>query len=226
MESDDGATSGDAHPTGPGAHPTGPDVHPTSSSDHKMVEHDNNHAGRPRPRSCNLCHQRKIRCDKRDPCTHCVRAEKQCVYPPSGPRIRRTKRTLMADMASRLSSLEKTLSGAAATVATKQQGDRGSKDIASSPESDVRGDSVSGLALAPGKVAAPSPSETPSDRGGGGPRQGEDIVVEKGSSSQYFNGFFLSRVIQDVRWYPMYTCLFIADLSFLLFYRRTKFARS
>ena len=42
--------------------------------------------------SCLACRQRKVRCDKRDPCCHCIKANKQCVYiaPVRGKR-KRTK---------------------------------------------------------------------------------------------------------------------------------------
>ncbi|KAF1991434.1 hypothetical protein K402DRAFT_400177 [Aulographum hederae CBS 113979] len=65
----------------------------------------------PRPcRSCHSCNSKKIRCDKRSPCSACTRAARPCTYPPAGPRIRRTKKSIMADMAVRIAGLEKDLS--------------------------------------------------------------------------------------------------------------------
>lgn len=60
-------------------------------------------------RSCHSCNQRKVRCDKCVPCGPCSRQGRACVYPPAGPRIRRTKKAILADMASRLASLERSL---------------------------------------------------------------------------------------------------------------------
>ncbi|KAH8651178.1 hypothetical protein BX600DRAFT_370275, partial [Xylariales sp. PMI_506] len=67
------------------------------------------------PRSCHLCHRRKIRCDKQEPCAGCVRAGKPCIYPPADQVIRRPRRTKMDEVASRLSSLEETLNVARRT---------------------------------------------------------------------------------------------------------------
>ncbi|VUC28137.1 unnamed protein product [Clonostachys rosea] len=150
-------------------------------------------SSRPRPRSCILCHRRKIRCDKKEPCMHCVRADKECVYPPSGPRIRRTKRTLMADMSSRIQSLEKTLTNARAAV---QAGQRRSGSVPSPAETEEAHRSpASSIASLPIGLGAPSRRTPGHRRRRSG--EGEAIVIEKGSSSQYFNEFLISRVLEE-----------------------------
>lgn len=47
------------------------------------------------PRSCVTCRKRKVRCDKRMPCSNCSRAHTPCVFPPPGraPRRPRAKET-------------------------------------------------------------------------------------------------------------------------------------
>lgn len=64
------------------------------------------------PRSCHACNSKKIKCDKKDPCSACTRAGRPCAFPSPGPRKRRTRKVIMADMASRISSLEETLTRA------------------------------------------------------------------------------------------------------------------
>lgn len=42
--------------------------------------------------SCLTCRQRKVRCDRRTPCSNCVKAEKQCSFiPPVRGKRKRTK---------------------------------------------------------------------------------------------------------------------------------------
>ncbi|SPO05646.1 uncharacterized protein DNG_08333 [Cephalotrichum gorgonifer] len=76
------------------------------------------------PRSCHRCKQRKVRCDKKSPCSPCRRAGGACEYPPPGPRTRRSKQTIMADMALRISSLEASLAGAREAVERLSPGSR------------------------------------------------------------------------------------------------------
>lgn len=57
-------------------------------------------------RSCSRCSQRKVRCDKVYPCSACVKAEVQCIFP--GPkRARRTlNRPPVSELLTRLKLLE------------------------------------------------------------------------------------------------------------------------
>ncbi len=48
--------------------------------------------------SCLLCRQRKIKCDKRQPCFNCIRGQKQCIYSaPEPPRRRKGRIKLSED---------------------------------------------------------------------------------------------------------------------------------
>ncbi|KAL4780092.1 hypothetical protein BJX76DRAFT_339132 [Aspergillus varians] len=62
----------------------------------------------PRPiRSCTLCRQRKIKCDRQQPCGNCVRAESQCVYPAGlGRAPKRPRKAVEARLLAQLSRLE------------------------------------------------------------------------------------------------------------------------
>jgi hypothetical protein len=59
-------------------------------------------------RSCITCRRRKVRCNKRSPCSHCIRAGIECIFPPPGRAPRKTKRPPPenAELLSRLRQLE------------------------------------------------------------------------------------------------------------------------
>ncbi|KAF2731873.1 hypothetical protein EJ04DRAFT_497847 [Polyplosphaeria fusca] len=118
------------------------------------------------PRSCYSCNNRKIRCDKKQPCSCCTKAGRACEFPPRGPRHRRTKATIIADMASRLASLEKSLENSEISTLT------------SPTHSSHRTCDPGSEASAPSK---------------------EEVLYQKGSSTQYFNDILSSRVIQERR---------------------------
>ncbi|EEU36122.1 uncharacterized protein NECHADRAFT_53038 [Fusarium vanettenii 77-13-4] len=129
-------------------------------------ESDNPAAERSTTRSCYACRRKKIKCDRNDPCSACVRSAKTCVFPPIGPRVRRTKKTIMADMAGRLASLEKTLARVTAERQATSIPDIFVFDNAESTEE-------------------------------GSERSNDDVLLQRGSSSQYFNEILLSRMIGE-----------------------------
>lgn len=57
-------------------------------------------------RSCVTCRRRKVRCDKRSPCSNCVKAGSDCLFPPPGRAPRKSKRPPDAELLSRLRRLE------------------------------------------------------------------------------------------------------------------------
>lgn len=58
------------------------------------------------PRSCVTCRRRKVRCDKREPCSNCVKAHNECVFPPPGRAPRKPRRPHDAELLKRLRRLE------------------------------------------------------------------------------------------------------------------------
>ncbi|KAL3478776.1 fungal-specific transcription factor domain-containing protein [Aspergillus californicus] len=62
----------------------------------------------PALRSCVTCRRRKVRCNKRSPCSNCVKAGIDCIFPPPGRAPRQTKRphVEIGDVLSRLRQLE------------------------------------------------------------------------------------------------------------------------
>jgi hypothetical protein len=131
-------------------------------------------------RSCIDCNRRKIRCDKREPCSTCLRAGSSCVYPPPGPRIRRSKKTIVSDMSARIESLEKSLA--------KFRAEETSVPKIASPAASL----ASTTQLSP-EVSRRDVNQTSRD----------EIIVGKGSSSQYFNEVLLSSVIREVSIAPV-----------------------
>ncbi|KAH6657802.1 fungal-specific transcription factor [Truncatella angustata] len=138
-------------------------------------------------RSCSLCHRRKIRCDKQEPCAQCIRGGHTCFYPLPVPPTRRVRKTTIADVASRISDLEKTL------VAVSGEVSAAATDAATStPMSEGRfaGPLASRSVLSKRAITAPLHRTEKSS--------GEEILVHKGSSNQYyFNEVLISRVIDE-----------------------------
>ena len=58
-------------------------------------------------RSCIVCRQRKVKCDRQQPCANCLRSESQCVYPAGvGRAPKRPRKAVEARLLAQLSRLE------------------------------------------------------------------------------------------------------------------------
>lgn len=57
------------------------------------------------PLSCTSCRARKLKCDKQDPCHHCVRSKVECVF-PARRRIQRPRKSTNSELLHRLDRLE------------------------------------------------------------------------------------------------------------------------
>lgn len=130
------------------------------------------------PRSCLACKAKRIRCDKNRPCQCCTRAGRTCEYPPAGPRVRRSKKTMMAAMASRIAVLEKQLKEVPKSDETQK--------IAKTQPRKAKSHNPTPKSTTIASHSHPPPTTTV-----------DDVLVERGSSSQYFNEVLLSRVIEN-----------------------------
>ncbi|KAL2126429.1 hypothetical protein VTI74DRAFT_931 [Chaetomium olivicolor] len=77
-------------------------------------------------RTCNLCRQRRVKCDRQVPqCSNCVRAEATCIYPPGRGRApKRPRRDVAPQLTERLSRLESIISQLGASAReTSHSGD-------------------------------------------------------------------------------------------------------
>ncbi|KAF1816509.1 hypothetical protein P152DRAFT_428643 [Eremomyces bilateralis CBS 781.70] len=75
------------------------------------------------PRSCMTCRRRKVRCDKRQPCSNCARARIECIFPGPGRAPRRPRKPADAELLERLRKLE----GVVQTLGTQVQEETGVK---------------------------------------------------------------------------------------------------
>src|SRR6201996_7377678 len=57
-------------------------------------------------RSCVTCRKRKVKCDKKHPCSNCARAGIECVFPAPGRAPRKPRKPQDPDLAERLRRLE------------------------------------------------------------------------------------------------------------------------
>ena len=55
---------------------------------------------------CLLCQQRKVKCDRNEPCFHCRKAGVDCVSPPQHPQRRRKRRFPEAELLARIRRYE------------------------------------------------------------------------------------------------------------------------
>ena len=82
------------------------------------------------PRSCVTCRKRKVKCNKREPCSNCVKASIACVFPPPGRAPRKPRRPHDAELLKRLRRLESVVDSLGAQVdddGNPQPADHGSE---------------------------------------------------------------------------------------------------
>lgn len=75
----------------------------------------------PNPRSCVTCRRRKVKCDKKNPCSNCVRARIDCVFPGPGRAPRKSRKPPDAELLERLRRLEGVVSTLNAQVEEHEQ---------------------------------------------------------------------------------------------------------
>jgi hypothetical protein len=60
----------------------------------------------PNPRSCVTCRKRKVKCDKKQPCSNCARAKIECIFPGPGRAPRKSRKPPDGELMDRLRRLE------------------------------------------------------------------------------------------------------------------------
>jgi Fungal Zn(2)-Cys(6) binuclear cluster domain len=93
--------------------------------------------------SCLICRQRKVKCDRRNPCTNCVRAAKECsfVAPVRGRRKRR--KTPKEGLHARLRRYEDLLRSYGARIESPDDADGSDVETESDLDVDMVDDSAS-----------------------------------------------------------------------------------
>ena len=90
-----------------------------------------------RERSCLLCKQRKVKCDRRDPCSNCTKARVDCIFRAPAPPRRRKKTISEANLISRLRQYEEMLKGYGEELeATTEEHPSDSRDCNCDPDTD------------------------------------------------------------------------------------------
>lgn len=79
-------------------------VHKSPPTSH--ASQSGNGSGSLNPRSCVTCRRRKVKCDKKHPCTNCTKAHVDCVYPSPGRAPRRARKPPDGELMERLRRLE------------------------------------------------------------------------------------------------------------------------
>ena len=99
--------------------PTGSDrVQKPSGS---TIMHSNSSSGGANPRSCVTCRKRKVKCDKKQPCSNCTKARIECVFPNPGRAPRKTRKPPDGELMERLKRLEGVVQTLNAQVEEEQQ---------------------------------------------------------------------------------------------------------
>jgi hypothetical protein len=159
---------------------------PASSTERAAVESaESANGSRPRriERSCAICHRRKIRCNKKMPCSSCERSGVLCYYPANDQLARRPHKATIADVATRLAVLERTIKAITHDSATSYTGNE------SGPKQVVAPAVTSILSVGPSTVqGTPTTPNPPMD----------EILVQNSRSAHYFNDVLLSRVLEEV----------------------------
>jgi hypothetical protein len=144
--------------------------------------------GPPNPRSCVTCRKRKVKCDKKNPCSNCVRAKIDCIFPGPGRAPRKSKKPPDAELLERLRRLEGVVTSLNAQVEGHEleAADREKERQSSTSEEPCPFAARNGA-----KVAADNSVEGLESRFG-------RLLVEKGRS-RYINNSFWASLSNEVR---------------------------
>lgn len=119
----------------------------------------------PKGRSCVLCQQRKVKCDRKDPCAACSRAHVECIFRAPAPPRRRKRKLPESDLLARLSRYEQLLPGLGAKI-----------DSTNEKDAMIEADQRTEDATTPEKTAGYSRKE--SSRPGGKPKNATSPDVQ------------------------------------------------
>ena len=127
------------------------------------------------PRSCLICHRRKIKCDREFPCSNCSRGDVLCVYPGPERPARKPPRTKIGEVMNRLARLERTVSALSQRSLAGEDGEafKSEKAMPSAPtDTDV------------GIPATPEPTG--------------EVLFKDEYGGTYMNNTLLTRIMEEV----------------------------
>lgn len=142
------------------------------------------------PRSCVTCRRRKVKCDKKQPCSNCARAKIECIFPGPGRAPRKSRKPADGELMERLRRLEGVVRGLNAQVEEHELADaeREKRSASACPLGDAgneQGGCPSGRDLVGASVAADNSVEGLETRFG-------RLVVDEGRSRYINNSFWAS----------------------------------
>jgi hypothetical protein len=131
-------------------------------------------------RSCVTCRRRKVRCNKRSPCSNCTKAGINCIFPPPGRAPRKSKRPADAELLSRLRRLEGVIDHL-----------RGSGNTEGAPTSTKAPPSTTGSSTGRSEptVSTSASSESQNQAGGGRVCPFEETDPKKLATNKFENEF-------------------------------------
>jgi hypothetical protein len=151
---------------------------------------------RPNPRSCVTCRRRKVKCDKNQPCSNCVRAKIDCIFPGPGRAPRKSRKPQDTELLDRLRRLEGVVSGLNAQVEEHEQeaAERERQHSASDVQCPYANGRTNPNTERTASVAVDTSVEGLENRFG-------RLVVEKGRSRYINNSFWasLNNEVEDLK---------------------------
>ncbi|KAF1931093.1 uncharacterized protein M421DRAFT_2613 [Didymella exigua CBS 183.55] len=150
----------------------------------------------PNPRSCITCRKRKVKCDKKHPCSNCARAKIECIFPGPGRAPRKSRKPPDAELLDRLRRLEGVVQTLNAQVEEHEQ-----EAVERERDNGSRQGSVSENCFADNVGSRSSPSIVVDNSVEGLESRFGRLVVEKGRSRYINNSFWasLNNEVEDLR---------------------------
>lgn len=148
----------------------------------------------PNPRSCITCRRRKVKCDKKQPCSNCARAKIECVFPGPGRMPRKSRKLPDAELLERLRRLEGVVQSLNAQVEEHEQEAAERERDNNSRQGSLSGNCFSSSSRDSPSVVVDNSVEGLESRFG-------RLVVEKGRSRYINNSFWasLNNEVEDLK---------------------------
>lgn len=150
----------------------------------------------PNLRSCITCRTRKVRCDKKQPCSNCARAKTECTFPRPGRAPRKSRKPQDVELLDRLRRLEGVVQTLNAQVEEHEQ-EAAEREL----DDGSRQASVSENCIARNGSPRNSPSVVVDNSVEGLESRFGRLVVEKGRSRYINNSFWasLNNEVEDLK---------------------------
>ena len=155
------------------------------------------------PRSCVTCRRRKVKCDKKQPCSNCARAKIECIFPGPGRAPRKSRKPADGELMERLRRLEGVVQSLNAQVEEHEQQDAEREKAAGACPStnDAGGGGGGGDGGCPNGTDKESANVIVDNSVEGLETRFGRLVVDQGRS-RYINNSFWASLNNEVRHVP------------------------